>query len=102
MRAARAVELPEQGRVLGRYRGLHRRTCGERGAPCGDFRQTAEDAEIANALEAIEITEHRTERRVNEAEALAIEPWTRQPRLDARALVAQRCGLRSERRLVRG
>ena len=73
---------------------------GERAAPCGDLRQAGEDAEIADAVEGIEIAEHRPEHRVDEAEAFAVEPWTFQARFDAREFVPQRCRLGVERRLI--
>ena len=90
MRAARAVEVPQQGRVIRRGRGLHGGTFSEHGAPRGDFRQSAENSEFADAVEGIEIAEHRAEHRVDQAEAFAVEPRTFQPRFDAREFASQR------------
>src|SRR5204862_661723 len=89
MRVARAQEVPQQDRVFGRHGACYRRALRKRRAPCGDFWQTGEDAEVADTIESIEITKHRTEYGSDQAESLAVEPRTLEAGIDARELGEQ-------------
>src|SRR5579872_7246613 len=85
-------ECPEPGVVTGRDRGANRRPCRQRPAPGNDLWLAGKDAEIADAVEDIEITEDRTENRVHQRELAAVEIGRRpETAFEAGESVGQRC-----------
>src|SRR6516225_1549769 len=68
-------EIAEQGGIFGAHGLSHRGPLGQRLAPACQFRLAGENSEIADLIENVEITKHRTEYRVHERKTFTIEPW---------------------------
>src|ERR1700722_14152191 len=78
-------EIPQQRRVFGAHCRFHRWPCRQRSAPTRQFRLAGQNAEIADAVEHVEITEHGPEDRIDQREPFSVEPRRScDPRLEPR------------------
>src|SRR5581483_7391367 len=66
-------------------------------------RLAGENTELADAIEHVEIAEHRTEHRIDQGKSFAVEPWcSRDTRREPREFFRERCDLGVERCFVLG
>src|SRR5262249_50182679 len=101
MRTAAFDEVAQQCRIIaadGRFDLCPR--C-QAFAPARELRLARQNAEIADRVEHIEIAEHRPKDRVDQREALTIEPWTNDARFQPCETLLELRGLGLEDRFVR-